>query len=193
MPLLKIARIPQDETVLRQRCRPITRVDERMKRLIADMLETMHEAAGVGLAAPQVFVPQRLFVYLDGTEEGALINPEILQAEGTEVGTEGCLSIPRLQGDVERSTRLVVSGLDRNGGRVRIEAADYLARIFQHEIDHLNGVLFTDKADRESLHWLTEEEELERRASGKQRREAMLSGEPAAKPRRVRILRRVTE
>jgi peptide deformylase len=89
---------------------------------------------------------------------GALVNPVILEAEGEELGIEGCLSIPRLQGEVPRAKRVVVSGLDRAGKSVKIEAADLLARVFQHEIDHLDGILFIDRSDRSTWHWLTDEE-----------------------------------
>lgn len=190
MPVLKIALYPEDEKVLREVAKPVVRID-RVRRLIDDMIETMREAAGVGLAAPQVFVGQRLFVYDVGDGPDALINPEILHASGEETGVEGCLSIPRLQGDVARHTRLVVTGLNRRGKPVRIEAEDYLARVFQHEIDHLNGVLFTDRADRKSLHWLTEEEERDRKTEARKRRRIQRDGaqpdedvlpEPAAQP-----------
>jgi peptide deformylase len=110
-----------------------------------------------------------LFVYDVGDGPNALINPEIIHSEGEEVGVEGCLSIPRLQGDVARFTRLTVTGLNRSGRRVRIDAEDYLARVFQHEIDHLNGILFTDRAIEKSLHWITEEEEAERKSEGQTR------------------------
>jgi peptide deformylase len=172
MAVLNIAKYPQEEKLLRERCKPVTKISDRTRRLIDDMLETMYEAAGVGLAAPQVFVRERIFVYDVGDGPDALINPEVLEADGQELGVEGCLSIPRLQGEVPRHTRLVVTGLNRRGRPVRIEAADYLARVFQHEIDHLNGVLFIDRADRESLHYITEEEETERRTHGRRRVEA---------------------
>jgi peptide deformylase len=170
MPILKIATYPQDQEILRERCKPVVKITDRTRRLIEDMLETMYDAAGVGLAAPQVFNNQRLFVYDVGEGGHALINPEILTAEGEEVATEGCLSIPRLQGDVPRSQRITVAGLDARGRRVRIEAEEYLARVFQHEIDHLNGVLFTDRALQKSLHMISEEEEAERKAEGRKRR-----------------------
>jgi peptide deformylase len=170
MAILAIAKYPQHEKVLRDRCKPVMKITEKTRRLIEDMLDTMYEAAGVGLAAPQVFINQRLFVYDAGDGPDALINPEIVHGEGAEIGVEGCLSIPRLQGDVERRTKLVVTGIDRKGRRRRIEAEGYLARIFQHEIDHLNGVLFIDKAVEKSLHWITEEEETERKQEGRKRR-----------------------
>lgn len=171
MAKLKIAKLPDEEELLRERCKPITKITDRTRQLITDMIETMYDAAGVGLAGPQVFVKQRLFVYDIGEGADALINPEVVEAEGEEVGVEGCLSIPRLQGEVPRYTRLVVTGLNRKGRPVRIEATDFLARVFQHEIDHLNGVLFTDKAVKDSLHWITEDQEDERRSRKRQKPE----------------------
>jgi peptide deformylase len=162
MAILKISKYPDDEAVLRERCKPVMKITDKTRKLIDDMIDTMYEAAGVGLAAPQVFVNQRIFVYDIGDGPDALINPEIIQGEGDELGTEGCLSIPRLQGDVARRTRLVVTGLNRRGRPVRIAAEDpYLARVFQHEIDHLNGILFIDKAVQKSLHWIKENGEPE--------------------------------
>jgi peptide deformylase len=171
MAVLKIAKHPEEEALLRERCKPVTKITDRTRRLVEDMIETMYEAAGVGLAAPQVFSSQRLFVYDVGEGPDALINPEIIEGEGEELGVEGCLSIPRLQGEVPRQTRLLVTGLNRRGRPVRIEAKDYLARVFQHEIDHLNGVLFIDKAVKDTLHYITEEEEAERKAEGRKRRQ----------------------
>ncbi len=178
MPLLKIAIYPEDEKMLRDRCRPVVKVTPRLQRLIDDMAETMQDAAGVGLAAPQVFVNQRFFIYEWNDRVDALINPEVLEVEGEASEEEGCLSLPRLQGKVVRPTRALVSGVNRRGRRVRIDAEDYLARIFLHEIDHLNGVLFIDKADRTSLHWLTEEEEKERVARVHEVLEKRRRGEP---------------
>src|SRR5207253_2346999 len=150
MAVLKIAKHPEDDDVLRRPAAPVVKITDKTRELIQDMIDTMNDAVGVGLAAPQVFISQRLFVYETGDGPKALINPEVLESEGEELGTEGCLSIPRLQGDVVRSTRLVVSGLNENGRRVRFEVNDFPARVFQHEIDHLNGVLFTDRALKES-------------------------------------------
>lgn len=163
MPILKIAMFPDDETVLRTRARPVLKITPGTRRLIEDMYDTMRHAAGVGLAAPQVYVSQRIFVYDVGNGPEALINPEILQASGDELAEEGCLSIPRLHGDVPRATRVVVSGLNSRGRRVRIEADEFLSRVFQHEIDHLNGVLFIDKVIKSTLHWITPEQEARRR------------------------------
>ena len=176
MAVLKIAIYPEAETLLRGRCKPVRKFTEKTRKLIEDMTETMYEAAGVGLAAPQVFVSERLFVYDVGDGPEALINPEVIQSEGEEVGAEGCLSIPRLQGDVPRHTLLTVTGLNGKGRPVRIEAKDYLARVFQHEIDHLNGVLFIDKAAPASLHYITEEEDAGRKDAGRKRRVVIRSG-----------------
>jgi len=170
MAVLDIAKYPDEEKLLRQRCKPVVKITDKTRKLIEDMIETMYAAAGVGLAAPQVFVSERLFVYDIGDGPDAIINPEIVHSEGEEVGAEGCLSIPRLQGDVPRALQVTVTGLNRNGRRIRIEAKEYLARVFQHEIDHLNGVLFPDRAVQSTLHWITEEQEKERKKEGRNRR-----------------------
>ena len=155
MALREIVTIP--EPVLRRKARKVTDFGPGLQTLIDDMVETMHDAPGVGLAAPQVDIPLRVIVVEFGDEENAevppklytLANPEIVRAsEETTVGTEGCLSVPGLVGDVERSLSLTVKGQNRLGRTVRLKASGWLARIFQHEIDHLNGVLFTDRALR---------------------------------------------
>ncbi|HXM17580.1 MAG TPA: peptide deformylase [Candidatus Tumulicola sp.] len=116
--------------------------------LIDDMFETMYAAPGIGLAAPQVGVVKRIIVVHVGEDSGpyAIVNPVLSGFEGEIQGTEGCLSIPGTIGDVKRAEKCVVSGLDRHGKRLRIEAEGWLARCFQHEVDHLDGVLITDKA-----------------------------------------------
>lgn len=137
---------------------PATRVRDfgpKLHQLLDRMLETLREAPGVGLAAPQVGVDLRVAVieYPDDEEDPEntlqvyeLINPEIVRAKGAEVGQEGCLSIPGMVADVERATYLLVRAQDRNGQEYRIKVYDWLARVFQHEIDHLHGILMTDKA-----------------------------------------------
>ena len=159
MTLRKIVTLP--EPVLRRKAHAVTRFDKNLQTLVDDMLETMRDAPGVGLAAPQVGLSERLIVveYFERGEDEdnentpkkvwAVVNPEIVKAsEETLVGVEGCLSIPNLVGEVERHALVHVKGLNRHGRPVKIKAEGWLARIFQHEIDHLNGVLFTDRARR---------------------------------------------
>jgi peptide deformylase len=153
MSLRKIVTVP--EPVLRRRAHKVTDFGADLQELIDDMIETMRSAPGVGLAAPQVNVSQRVIVIEFGDEEDeqvpaklyAVVNPEILRpSQETEKGTEACLSIPGFLGEVERVASLTVKGQNRHGQPMRIKAKGWLARIFQHEIDHLDGVLFTDRA-----------------------------------------------
>jgi peptide deformylase len=158
MAILEIALLP--DPVLRRKAKKITVFDKDLQVLIDNMVETLHAAPGVGLAAPQVSVSSRLIVveYGEEDEEGnetkpkklyVVINPEIIQAsEEKELGIEGCLSIPNLVGEVERNIKITVKGLNRSGKPVKINAEGWLARIFQHEIDHLEGVIFPDRATR---------------------------------------------
>lgn len=136
------------DPILRKRSREIDQINDNIKTLIEDMYETMYKAEGVGLAAPQVGVLRRLVV-VDTREEGekyTMINPEIISDEGENLGLEGCLSIPGYQGQVERPEKISVSYLDEEGQARTLEAEDFLARAICHEIDHLNGVLYTDRA-----------------------------------------------
>jgi peptide deformylase len=161
MTLRTIVTLP--DPVLRRKARPIISFDNSLQTLIDDMIETMREAPGVGLAAPQVGVSERLIVveYSEDEEDEngefietpkklyVMINPEIIKSsEEKELGVEGCLSIPGLVGEVERSLALTIKGLNRHGHPARVKAEGWLARIFQHEIDHLNGVVFTDLATK---------------------------------------------
>lgn len=137
------------DPVLRAPAEPVAEVDDEVRRLIDDMLETMYEADGVGLAAPQVGVGRRIIV-VDVREPDVppfgLINPGIVErSEELERGEEGCLSIPGLREIVERPARVVVEGIDRDGTPRRIEAEGLLARCLQHEVDHLDGILFLDR------------------------------------------------
>jgi peptide deformylase len=141
---------------LRQRARPVTRFGPELQQFIDDMIETMREAPGVGLAAPQINVPERIFVaeLPADEEEGhpaelyAFVNPEIVKlSRDVEEGEEGCLSIPGYVGEVSRHTMIVVRGQDAFGRPIKARAYDYLARIFQHEMDHLEGIMFIDRVD----------------------------------------------
>lgn len=132
--------------VLKQEAQPVDHVNKKMRAFIEDMAETMYKTDGVGLAAPQVGVSKRIIVVDDGNGLQALINPQIIKAEGSQWGPEGCLSVPGYFGDVERYEKVTVTAIDPNNKKLRIEAEGFLARIFQHEIDHLEGHLFIEKA-----------------------------------------------
>ena len=156
MTMLDIIKI--GDARLRKRSKPIRRFDDNLKKFAADMVETMRKADGVGLAAPQVGVNER-FIVVEMPKEGfeddpqagqlfVLVNPEIVRARGKkEPGDEGCLSIPGYIGEVMRHTQITVKGQNLEGKEVRVKAFDFLARAFQHEIDHLDGVLFIDHID----------------------------------------------
>jgi peptide deformylase len=147
--------VTHPDPVLRRKARKVTDFGPELQELIDDMVETMRAAPGVGLAAPQVDTSVQLVVVEFGDEEDedippklyTVINPEIIKpSRDTEMGTEGCLSIPGFVGDVERSVSATIKGQNRYGQSVKIKARGWLARIFQHEIDHLNGILFIDRA-----------------------------------------------
>ena len=131
--------------VLKQIAEPVEFVNKKIRQLLDDMAETMYKTDGVGLAAPQVNVSKRIIVLDDGNRLIEVINPEIVKKEGSQVGLEGCLSVPELFGDVERYDKIEVHGINRNNKKIKIKAEGFLARIFQHEIDHLNGILFVEK------------------------------------------------
>lgn len=134
------------DPVLKDIARPVGKVTKSVRTLLDDMVETMREADGVGLAAPQVGVSLRVIVVDVGDGLVELINPEVVASEGCETATEGCLSIPGMFGDVERCTGVTVQGTDRRGNHVEISATGLFARALQHEMDHLNGVLFVERA-----------------------------------------------
>jgi peptide deformylase len=139
------------DPVLKSRATPIKEFDESLEHLAEDMMRVMREAEGVGLAANQIGRLKRIFVAAHEDEEYAIVNPVIEErSETTEKDIEGCLSIPETRVEVERATAVTVSGQDPSGEPVRVEAEGLLARIFQHEIDHLDGVLILDRTDRES-------------------------------------------
>ena len=157
--------VKYDETAgvhtLRQKSKPVLTINEDVAELVAHMEKIMRAANGVGLAAPQLGILQRIFVYDAGDGFQAIINPKILGRKGEQVGVEGCLSIPGLQGDVARAAEVVVKGMDQFGKPVRIRGDGLTARVIQHENDHLDGILFIDHADPASLHWVTADEEAE--------------------------------
>jgi peptide deformylase len=133
------------DPVLRQKAKRIRNVNGSVNRLIGDMIETLHSAAGVGLAAPQVGVSLRVIIIsLPEQEAFALINPQVVRRKGERVVTEGCLSIPGYMGEIKRAEAVTVKGLDSKGKEVRIKADELLAQALEHEIDHLNGILYID-------------------------------------------------
>lgn len=153
MTVREIMNVPED--ILRKKAHKVNDFNKNFQTLVDDMVETLRAAPGVGLAAPQVNVSQRLIVVEYGDEEDeeapkklfVVANPEIIRAsDETVLGTEGCLSIPGFAGNVIRSTEVTVKGQNRHGKPIKIRAKGWLARIFQHEIDHLDGILFTDRA-----------------------------------------------
>jgi peptide deformylase len=137
--------LTQESSILRQKAKRVPRVDDSIRKLIDDMVETMVAAPGVGLAAPQVGVGLRVIVFKTDENLHTLVNPEMVKAEGEQTGLEGCLSIPGYVGEVTRALRVVARGLNRHGKMVRVKGDGLLARAIQHEIDHLDGILFTDR------------------------------------------------
>jgi peptide deformylase len=145
------------EPVLHKAADRVRVFDADLHQLLDDMAETMRDAPGVGLAAPQIGISRRIAVVEYPSDEDdaestlqlyELINPEIIKAKGAEIGQEGCLSLPAIAADVERATQVVVRAQNRFGEEVRFKAYDWLARIFQHEIDHLHGILMTERAEQ---------------------------------------------
>ena len=134
------------EEVLRTKAREVELFDANLSKLLDDMLETMYAAPGIGLAAPQVGISKRVIVLDVGDGPIRMVNPKIIEVEVEQLGLEGCLSIPGLFGDVQRHSRIVVKGQDESGRNFRVQAEGLLSRCFQHEIDHLDGKLFTDVA-----------------------------------------------
>ncbi len=153
MAVLPICHFPDDH-VLRQKAKKVPAIDRSIERLIDNMIETMQQARGVGLAAPQVGVSLRVIVLqMPGEEPIALINPEIVETAGEQVVTEGCLSVPGYYGEIRRPAEVVVKGKDRWGKPSRIKASGLLAEALEHEIDHLNGMLYIDHVESsEKLH-----------------------------------------
>ena len=140
--------VKDGDPVLRKICRSVINFDDKLATLLDDMVDTMYEANGVGLAAPQVGILRRICVIDVGEGPIELINPAIISEEGDQIGDEGCLSIPGQSGLVKRPMKVTVKAQDRNGNTFEISGEGLLARAFCHEIDHLNGVLYTDKVIR---------------------------------------------
>ena len=140
------------DPVLKQRAAEVTELDGRLSRLVEDMTVTMYDAPGVGLAAPQVGVQQRLFVYdlHDGEGARAVVNPVIVEADGEWEFEEGCLSVPGLSFNIVRPKTILLRGFDIDGKELEIEADEYAARVFQHELDHLDGVLLVERLDSDT-------------------------------------------
>ncbi|NHN28453.1 peptide deformylase [Paenibacillus agricola] len=142
--------VKDPDPVLREICKPVKKITPNIHKLLKDMADTMYDAEGVGLAAPQIGILKRVIVMDVGNDQGLieLINPEVIEEEGEQFGTEGCLSIPGMNGDVRRALRVVVKGLNRDGKEITVEGTELLARCILHEVDHLNGVLYTDLAEK---------------------------------------------
>lgn len=139
--------VTEGDPILRKKCRPVDKVDDRIRGILEDMLETLHEAGGVGIAAPQVGILRRMFIAEpEPGEVYYMINPEILEKNGSDTAEEGCLSVPGFAGAVERATYVKIKALDIDGSERTIEAEEWAARVMQHEYDHLDGILYTDKA-----------------------------------------------
>lgn len=147
--VLKIKKFP--DPILRKKAKMVTKVTPEIVRLIDNMIETMHAAPGVGLAAPQVGRSIRVIVVDVGPGPIALVNPKILEKSGAQVYTEGCLCLPGVEAPVERAAFVRVKGLDRDGQEIIISAEQLLATVLQHEIDHLEGVVFIDRVKDPAL------------------------------------------
>jgi peptide deformylase len=143
--LLPIVLAADEDPVLVTRATRVPRVDETIRKLMDDMVETMVDAHGAGLAAPQVGVPLRVIVLKVDNQVYQLANPEMVRCEGEQTGFEGCLSVPGLIGEVKRCQRVVAKGQNRHGKEIRVKGDGLLARAIQHEVDHLDGILFTTK------------------------------------------------
>jgi peptide deformylase len=152
MAILPIKIVP--EPVLRRKSKRVSTIDGSIRKLAEDMLETMHAAPGVGLAAPQVGVSLRVIVIgMPEEEDFVLVNPEVVRRSGERLVTEGCLSVPGYYGEIKRARRVTVKGKDLSGKEVRIKGEELLAQALEHEIDHLNGVLYIDRLESsEDLH-----------------------------------------
>ena len=148
MAILKIRTYP--DPVLKKVAEPLTRFGPEEQKIFEDMIEIMYQADGVGIAAPQVGISKRIFIAsptMTPGEEYVFVNPEILEQQGRELGLEGCLSLPGISGEIPRAKTLRFRALDRKGKPVEMTVKDFFARIVQHEMDHLNGMLLIDRVD----------------------------------------------
>ena len=182
--------LTDEDPALHKKCREVTEVNERIRTLIDDLTETMYHANGVGLAAPQVGVLRRVAVVDAGTGLYQLVNPVIVEQSGSACGMEACLSIPEKQGYVLRPERVVIEALDRDGEKIRVEAQGYLAVALCHELDHLDGIVFTDKVISPTEEQIAEAERRSREAMELLGEDEDAGGEPesliVAKPLRGR-------
>jgi peptide deformylase len=146
MAIKRIVTVP--DPILRKHAKKVTSFDKGLKKLVADMVETLHEANGAGLAAPQVGISQRVIVLCinenESTTELAIINPEVVKRKGERICKEGCLSIPGYVGEIKRSEEVKVKGFDATGKQIKIKGQGLLGQALEHEIDHLNGILYVD-------------------------------------------------
>ncbi len=158
MAVIPIRSMP--DPVLRQKAKRVRTINGSIQKLISDMIETMHSAHGVGLAAPQIGIPLRVIVIgLPEEEAIVLINPEIVRRKGERLVNEGCLSLPGYVGEIKRAVSITVKGRDQNGKEIRIKADELLAEVLEHEIDHLNGALYIDHLEsRDKLRKIEPEE-----------------------------------
>ena len=159
----------ENDEILRKRAREIEVIDDRIRQLAEDMMDTMHEYDGVGLAAPQVGILKRIIVIdlYEKDSQYVIINPEIISEKGEQCVDEGCLSFPNQFGKVKRPKEVVVTGMDLNGKKIKIKAKDLLAQALSHEIDHLNGIVFTTKVEPGTLEKITPEQREERKSKNR--------------------------
>lgn len=168
--MAKLEIVLEGDPRLRQKATRIKHVDEGLRKIAADMHETMDAAPGVGLAGPQIGLMRRIIVVHVAKDEEdeqeevrlTLVDPEIVKSHGKEYGQEGCLSIPLWVGDVPRAETITVKAIDLNNRNVRMKAHGFLARVIQHEVDHLDGILFVDRVEDRSTLFKVSEEELEK-------------------------------
>ena len=161
--ILKIIRYPNP--ILRKKCKAVKKVDAKIRKLINDMIETLHSAPGVGLAAPQIGESIRLITVDIGEGAFAMVNPKIKEKNKVlQTFDEGCLCMPGIIGPVSRASKITVDGLDRHGEKMTIEAEGFLATVLQHEIDHLEGIIFLDRVtDKDQIRMVTKKEEEEKK------------------------------